>query len=165
MEGEQQPAAHGNPQKPSGHRRGNREQRHTLTLKTRALRSERYPGVLPDPERGDQARRAPGAAPGAGGDSSSRPGLPGNELGLRAPTVPAAQPHLLELSLDLPPAGRHLFGGDHPAAGRRGRAPPLSPAANTASRPPSPPRRHLGSSGTQRARAAGPAAIQGAASA
>lgn len=46
--------------------------------------------MLPDPERGDQALRASRAAPGAGGDGSSRPRLPDNELGLRAPAAPAA---------------------------------------------------------------------------
>ena len=47
-----------------------------------------------------------------------------------------AQSHLLELVLDLPPAGRHLLGGDHPAAGRQGRTLPLAPTCRRLFRPP-----------------------------
>lgn len=99
-------------------------------------------------------------APGAGRDTQTRPGpeeswggsqltAPGPSPRQRAEAAgpaphprtdrtrgcPPAQPHLLQLVLDLPPAGRHLLGGDHRAVGRQGRAPQRNPARTARFRP------------------------------
>lgn len=108
---------------------------------TRALRG---PGTSPGPVRTSRSSFVSPATPGGSGPRPSpRP--------QQRPNTSQGKSHLLELVLDFPPAGRHLFARNH----RAGAAPPLAPTAPG----PSLPRRHDGRGGAHRACAESAAAI------